>query len=400
MVVGMFGLLGCETPPVVAGGRQSCAMRDGRVRCWGGGEYGVLGYGNTNNIGDNEHPRSAGDVSVGGNVQQLALGYYHTCALLDTGRVRCWGRNDYGQLGLNRTDSIGDDELASAGGEVALAESAIQITAGIYHTCALLASHNVRCWGYGRFGALGLGNTNNIGDNELPSSVPTVSLGGPVDQVVAGGAHTCARLSDGNVRCWGSNSTGALGLAGTATIGDNELPTSVPALALGSPALEIAVGELHSCARLRTGIKCWGHGVSGQLGYASTSDVFLPSSVGFVNFGGSALKLTAGGSHTCVLTDVPEVRCWGEGLWGALGYANRLNIGDNELPVSAGAVSLGGTPVSVSAGFDHTCATVSASDTYHVRCWGYGGDGRLGYDATATIGDDEVPSSVPFALVE
>lgn len=396
----MFGLVGCETPPVVAGGRQSCAMRDGRVRCWGGGEYGLPGYGNTNNIGDNEHPRTAGDVNVGGTVQQLALGYFHTCALLDTGRVRCWGRNDYGQLGLNRTDSIGDDEMPSAGPDVSLGEAAIQITAGVYHTCAVLASHNVRCWGLGRSGALGLGNTNNIGDNEHPTAVPTVSLGGPVDQVVAGGAHTCARLTDGNVRCWGGNTTGAIGQLSTRTIGDDELPTTVPVVALGGPALELAVGELHSCARLSGGVKCWGHGVSGQLGYVSTSDVFSPTSVGFVNFGSTALKVTAGGSHTCVLTNVPDVRCWGEGLWGALGYSSRFNIGDNELPSSVGAVSVGGTPVSVSAGFDHTCATVSAGGEYRVRCWGYGGDGRLGYGATATIGDTEVPSSVPFALVE
>ncbi len=391
---------GCDVPPLVAGGRQTCVTQDGRVRCWGIGQYGVLGYGNTNNIGDNEHPAVAGDVPVGGSVKQLALGYYHTCALLDTGAVRCWGRNNYGQLGLSHTSNIGDDEAASSGGVVNLGGEAIDLSAGTYHTCALLATGQVRCWGMGTFGALGYGNTSHIGDNETPATAGSVSIGGSAVEIKAGSFHTCARLSTGQVRCWGANFSGSLGIGNTTPIGDNELPTSAPFVNLGSSALELAAGEAHTCARLSSGIKCWGDGSYGQLGYRNTSTVLSPATVGTVNVGATPLHITAGGSQTCILTSAYEVRCWGEGQWGPLGYGNSNNIGDNEYPSAAGSVSIGGSALSVSAGYDHTCAVVSASTGYEVRCWGHGSGGVLGYGNTNSIGDNEFPSSVPFAIVE
>src|SRR5688572_28463004 len=105
--LGAFAM-GCEPAPLVAGGRQTSVTDDGRVRCWGYGQYGTMCYGNTTHIGDNETPASAGDVVVGGAVSQLALVYYHTCALLETGYVRCWGRNSVGQLRRGHTSNIGD----------------------------------------------------------------------------------------------------------------------------------------------------------------------------------------------------------------------------------------------------------------------------------------------------
>lgn len=281
------------------------------MRCWGVGTYGVLGYGNTDSIGDDEHPNAAGDVPVGGVTEQLALGYYHTCALLDTGRVRCWGRNDQGQLGLGHRNDIGDNERAYVAPELSLGGTVKQITAGTYHTCALLTTGQVRCWGDGQFGQLGYGNTNDIGDNELPSSVGPVSVGGTVSQIVAGGFHACASLTSGSVRCWGYNAPGTLGLGHTAMIGDNELPSSVGPIALGFVPEALAAGEAHTCA-LRSGrVKCWGYAAYGQLGYANEANIGdneLPSSVGWVNVGEEAATLTAGGNQTCVLTEGLAVR--------------------------------------------------------------------------------------------
>ena len=176
IVIGTLFLLGCETPPVVAGGRQSCAVRDGRVRCWGGGEYGLPGYGNTNNIGDNEAPASAGNVNVGGPVIQLATGYRHTCVLLGTGSVRCWGDGHYGQLGYGNTRSIGDNEVPASAGNVDIGDIAIHLFAGGLHSCALLDTGTIRCWGYGDSGRLGYGNMDIIGDDEAPASAGNVAV--------------------------------------------------------------------------------------------------------------------------------------------------------------------------------------------------------------------------------
>ncbi len=85
------------------------------MRRRGRGQY---RYGNTTNIGDNEAPATAGDVNVGGLVVQLAAGGYHTCALLEMGAVRCWGQGQYGQLGYSNTNDIGDNETPASAGDV------------------------------------------------------------------------------------------------------------------------------------------------------------------------------------------------------------------------------------------------------------------------------------------
>jgi alpha-tubulin suppressor-like RCC1 family protein len=187
-----------------------------------------LGYGNNFDIGDDELPSSVGFVIVGGAVAQIVAGLQHTCALLTSGNIRCWGRGGSGRLGYGNQNDIGDNELPSLAGNVNIGGPVIQITSAASgeHTCALLDNGEIRCWGNGADGRLGYGNINNVGDDETPASVGNVNVGGTVVQVVAGSSHTCVLLSDGNVRCWGKASTGQLGYGNTNTIGDDELPSS------------------------------------------------------------------------------------------------------------------------------------------------------------------------------
>jgi hypothetical protein len=147
----------------------------GAVRCWGRGGSGELGYGNTNKIGDNEAPASAGDVNVGGVVVQVAAGEDHTCARLSTGAVRCWGNNGTGQLGYGNTATIGDNEAPASAGDVNVGGAVAQLALGGEHVCALLTDGAVRCWGNNGTGQLGYGNISNVGDNETPASVGDVS---------------------------------------------------------------------------------------------------------------------------------------------------------------------------------------------------------------------------------
>jgi alpha-tubulin suppressor-like RCC1 family protein len=102
---------------MTSGGHACAILANGAVRCWGFGADGRLGYGNPSNIGDDETPASVGDVPVGGATIQLS-GFSHTCALLDTGKIRCWGFNDFGQLGYGNTEELGDDETAASAGDV------------------------------------------------------------------------------------------------------------------------------------------------------------------------------------------------------------------------------------------------------------------------------------------
>jgi cysteine-rich repeat protein len=386
---------------LATGSSHTCAVLDtGAVRCWGAAGSGRLGYANTNHIGDDETPASVGDVTVGGTVVQVAASNSHTCALLATGAVRCWGSGILGNLGYANGNTIGDNETPASAGDVPVGGTVVQIAAGREHTCALLDTGAIRCWGNDLGGRLGYANGNVIGDNETPASAGDVAVGGTVVQIAAGDAHTCALLDTGAVRCWGRGYSGRLGYGNTNNIGDNETPTSVGDVPVGGTVVQIAAGGEHTCAVLDTGaVRCWGYGFLGRLGYANNDDIGddeTPASVGDVPVGGTVVQIAAGSQHTCAVLDTGAVRCWGHGSNGMLGYGHQASIGDNETPASAGNVNLGGTAVQIAAGGGHTCARL---DTGAIRCWGYGFYGQLGYGNQTSIGDNEHPVSagdVPY----
>ena len=132
---------------------------------------------------------------------------------MDRGQVYCWGSNEHGQLGHGGIvpNALGDDEHPAAVGVVDLGGKAVQLAAGAMHTCALLDSGDMRCWGRADSGQLGHGNTETIGDDENPVSTPVVPVGGRVRQITAGEAHTCALLDSGDIRCWGLGTDGQAG---------------------------------------------------------------------------------------------------------------------------------------------------------------------------------------------
>lgn len=384
---------------LTAGDSHTCVLLDSdTVRCWGNGSSGRLGYGNANNIGDDERPNVVGDVPIGGSIVQIAAGAYHTCAVLSTGAIRCWGNNYSGQLGYGHTDPIGDDESAGSAGDIDIGGSVIQITAGEHHTCALMDNGAVRCWGLGEGGRLGYGNWYSIGNDEVPATAGDVDVGGTVIQVSAGFEHTCALLNTGAVRCWGDGTAGRLGY------GHNGGYVSEPATAgdvnVGGTAIQITVNEWHTCALLSTGaVRCWGYANNGQLGYGNNHDVgayptMLPVTAGDINVGGKVIQIVAGRNHTCALLDMGAVRCWGRGSGGQLGYGNVDHVGDDESPASTGEFSVAGNVIQIAAGGDHTCALFY---TGAVRCWGNNDYGMLGYSHTYTIGDNEIPfEDVPY----
>ena len=153
---------------------------------------------------------------------------------------------------------------------------------------------------------------------------------------------------------------------------------------------------------------CWGYGGNGRLGYGNTNSIgdrTTPGSVGPVNLGGrSAVAISAGSAHTCVILEDGTVHCWGFGFSGQLGYGNQNNVGDTQAstPASAGSVNLGAgrtavaiSPgnVAISPGNAHTCARL---DDGSVHCWGYGANGRLGYCSESNVGD--APTNTPAII--
>lgn len=358
---GIFVEVGGAVVDVRVATFHTCALLStGRVRCWGSGGNGRLGHAIGEDVGDDEVPASLGDVDVGGEAIAIAVGGDggdgHTCALLVDGRVRCWGSGSVGALGYGNTEDIGDDETPASAGDVDVGGPVSQIAAGDGFTCALLTTGSVRCWGFGARGRLGYGNTENIGDDETPAAAGDVDVGGRVVLLAAGGRHTCALLESGNLRCWGYGGDGDLGYGSTENIGDDETPASAGDVAIGGRVVGVSAAAQHTCAVLEGGaLACWGSNVHGELGNPTLTrgcfgcggdplccigDDELPNAIGVVDVGGSVTKVAVGRFHVCALLDTGGVRCWGSGEYGALGYGNIETVGDDEYPSQVGDVAV------------------------------------------------------------
>jgi len=176
----------------------------------------------------------------------------HTCAVLDSGSVKCWGDNWSGQLGDGST--IDDSNIPV---DVLGITNAVDISAGGAHTCAVLDSGSVKCWGANWSGQLGDGSTSY--ENNVPVDVVGIS---DAISISAGNRHTCALLSSGAVKCWGDNEYGQLGDG--STIWYSNVPVDVVGI---NDAISISAGDDHTCALLSSGaVKCWGNDHYGQLG--------------------------------------------------------------------------------------------------------------------------------------
>ncbi len=334
--------LGIPAQQVAVGGWHACAVGPaGEVRCWGSNLSSALGYPGVGDVGTSLLPEAVGNVDVGAAVTQIDAGEHHTCVVTDMGNVRCWGEADRGRLGYADLLDVGDNESPAAKGDVSLGGTVVQVASGREHNCALLDVGAVRCWGRGTHGQLGYGNTDDIGDDEHPVTAGEVDLGGDAVLLAAGDFHSCALLDTGGVRCWGSGVSGRLGYGEIANVGDDETPAMVGDIALGGSALEIAAGFAHTCAVLDGGaVFCWGGATNGQLGYGNVDaigDNELPIAAGAVDVGAVVVDLVAD-EHTCARAPAGELHCWGRGHRGQLGYASVVNVGDDETPASVGNV--------------------------------------------------------------
>ncbi len=413
---------------ITAGEDHTCAvLSTGAVRCWGEGagsiqNGGQLGYGSAEDVGTGagmystvaSGPAAVFAFSDPEVVEQIAAGGDHTCIRRSAGLVQCWGDNGVGQLGLGHTapfSAMSPDIDFDA--DPSLNETASQIAVGRSHSCAITSTPStggVRCWGENNLGQLGTNTTEDVGCGGDCGLSAEVSSGFVVyfgdnqraEQIAAGAEHTCAILSTGGTRCWGSANYGQLGQGDTLPIGDGtRYVDAVPDVAFGPglSALQISAGAFHTCAVLTGGVvRCWGRGELGRLGNGGEDNVgggepsVFPTVAAApnVNLGGAtAMKVAAGGSHTCVLLSTGAVRCWGEGAAGRLG----IGAAPASLAVGTGAdVDFGDgiTATDVAAGASHTCAILS---TGGVRCWGLNSSGQLGYGHLDNVGDDESPST-------
>ncbi len=386
---------------VAAGNTQSCAVTSsGGAKCWGENFYGE--------IGDGTYTQRTTQVDVSGltsGVSSISLGVSHSCALTTSGNIKCWGRNHNGQIG-NGFSSFKTTSVDVTG----LTSGISNISAGGAHSCALTSAGGVKCWGYNNFGQLGDGTTtpqrtSPVDVTGLTSGVSTISTGTnhscaltstggvkcwgqnsgrqlgdgtsthrpiPVDvtsltsgvaKISAGSSHTCAVTTTGGAKCWGSNSNNQLG-DGTTTI----RPTPVDVTGLTSGIAEISAAWSHSCALTTTGgVKCWGFNSNGQLGDGTTTQ--RSTQVNVTGLTSGVTSISTASSSTCALTTAGGVKCWGGNFFGQLGDGTTTQ---RISPVDVLGISNGIKSVSTTA--NATCILTTAGA---IKCLGYNGAGEL-----------------------
>ncbi len=365
---------------VSSGGSHSCAiLDDGTVSCWGYNFEQELGYGDANQYGEGRDrylpPAFPVQIGNGKTASSISVNYSHSCAVLNDGTVKCWGQNNFGQLGYGDTlkRSAPPASPLALGGHTARV-----IATGFAHTCIIRDDGEVVCWGSNASGQLGYGDFQS----RLQASMNVVNLGGQkAKSLQLGSYHSCAVLEDDTLKCWGDNTYGQSGYGITHTL---SAPLAALDLGPGARVRELAVGAYHSCALLFDGsVKCWGRNQAGQLGYGDTSERRTPP-VSSLNLGSSALHISAGLAHTCSIMADRTVQCWGGNEEGQLGYGDGIN--HLEAPQLAVPMQSDRAVSSIAAGRLHTCAIF---DDATMKCWGSNTYGQLG---TGKIVSGTVPA--------
>lgn len=349
---------------VAAGGSNSCGMINGGIKCWGDNTYSQLGNPSFSGL------NSTTSVSVQGITMmpnQLSVGGGHGCTVL-AGRVWCWGSNSVGQLGMSSNSPLQTNYPVEA-----ISSGAMTVVTGQSHTCALLYTGAVQCWGDNSYGELGDGSLTN---RNYPVTVAGLSN---IVSIAAGAYHTCA-ASSSRLWCWGRNDNGQLGTGSASAYIKNA--TEVLSGGISIPRVaKITAGMFHTCILTDGAVACWGDNSYDQIGAGGsnpqTTPFFIPSLYAGVT------SISAGGYHTCTVIN-GGVQCWG--------YNNYGQIGNNSTapaatPVSVSNGNLSANTMSVSAGLYHSCAFAGLS----YWCWGYNSSGQIGNNTTT---DSLVPVQV------
>jgi alpha-tubulin suppressor-like RCC1 family protein len=351
---------------IATGNFHTCAINSSQgVSCWGSNDEWQLG---NDTVSSSDVPMTV-DSLVGTPIKVVA-GYYHSCALMASGSVQCWGYNGEGQLGNGSYDNSYTPVVSNLGG------TAVDIAALSFSTCAVLSNGAVQCWGYNSYGQLGNGSTST---SNTPVYV-SLQQGSQAISITGGYGTACALLSTGQVDCWGDNAEGQLGDNSTSA---SSTPVMVHNLGAGSGTTLVTSGALHVCALVNGTIMCWGYNGSGQLGIGNTTTQLIPVAV---NLSG-VQSVRASGYDTAAIVSSGVTYVWGDNTYGEIGNGTTSTtpVSSPELSGAQNLVALSNSP-----GDSDLCGLTSSKT---ILCWGYNTDGELGDDSTQN-------SSTPVSVYE
>jgi alpha-tubulin suppressor-like RCC1 family protein len=363
---------------VVPAGEHTCGLdAQGLAYCWGSDLDGALGLGAARAFTGVATPSPV----AGGHVFLSApQGFDHGCAVDVQGQAWCWGRDHLGQLGDGgAVDISADTGFKPQGSPVRVAGgiSFAALAGGAQSACGLDRGGEAYCWGSNYMGQLGIGSFAPPPERDARSQPVKVVGDLRFTRLVAGTFHVCGLTQTGAAYCWGLNNRGQLGsdvaeqCAWTCGTRPESVQTDLRF------AMLTAGGE-HTCGLTTLGqLFCWGDNSRGQLGTPSVTSSFSPVRV---DAGVPFSAVTAGAEYTCGLSSGGVAYCWGANEDGQLGNGTRGGLEANPAP---GQVVGGLTFASVRAGLSHTCAVTSGGVAY---CWGSLGSGRLGNGRVQRLG--------------
>jgi len=368
---------------IAVGGQHSCALTSGGgVKCWGRNKVGAVGDGT---ITQQNTPVDV--IGLSNNVMEISAGNSHNCALLATGEIKCWGYNEYGQLG---NGEMGYNlAYVNVSG---LSSGVSAISGGSYHSCALTTGGGVKCWGPNFWGELGDGSTER-----RFTPVDVVGLSSGLTAIASGDGRSCALTAIGGVKCWGDEPGD----------GSDTRYTPIDVVGCASGEVQIASGGFHTLALSTYEVKAWGSWGGGEwfstipswtplFGTAISAGYYIDFAVtvsgwvsgrgndymgyglgGLTNLHSGVSSVAAGYGHACALMTTGGVKCSGWNIYGQLGDGTTTNHSN-----PADVIGLTSGVVAIDAGDYHTCALTSAGG---VKCWGSNRYGQLG-DGTMTDG--------------
>lgn len=431
-VFSTHGLAAFIPQKIVTGSRHTCAIStDGGVKCWGGNDNGQLGLGNREDHGS--IPGSMGKnlpyVNLGQNVivKDMCAGGDYSCALTSDQRLKCWGLNDQGVLGLGSGAYRVGVQPIDMGDSLPFVDLGTNfkvqsVACGYSHACAVNQDGKAKCWGSNVSGALGIESIKDHGlQADMGDKLPFVMIEDKIQSISVGREFSCALLVDGSFKCWGDNYYGNLGIESTNTVGAKAgtMGKNLQSVKLENgpySGLAISAGYVHTCAAYvfegSKKLKCWGYNSSGQLGVGSNSYTIggklssMGENLPFVMTGidsNSIREIRNFAAHSCVLTNSGRVKCWGYNLQGELG------VGDNRSR-GVSAIDMGqnlpytdlGLPVktlSTASMGGQMCAILINNG---IKCWGRNIEGQLGYGDTLSRGFNpgEMDENLPFVILD
>ena len=356
-------LSGVEATSVDGGLYHSCAhLNNGTIACWGSNADGMLGSTSVALGGTSATPVLVEGITT---AIQVSAGWTHSCALLTGGTVECWGSNSEGQLG---STSVALGGVSATPVLVEGITTATSVSLGRMHSCALLTGGTIKCWGWNNQNQLGAA----VGARSTtPVSVQDITT---ATHLGLGMEHSCAVLTDGTVMCWGVNRLGELANDGVDVGGNSATPVLVKDI---TTATSTSGGQHHSCAVLVGGeVWCWGYNGDGRLGQATYGDREPPTAVFNVS---EAVSVFGAREFSCALLSDGTVKCWGSNLYRQLGTDDVST--NTYIPQLVQGLTATAESISSGCGGWHTCAVLT-DDT--MMCWGYNHEGQLG-DGTVTV---------------